>query len=695
MSLKTKLIAGVLSTMILILVVSSVFTYVSVTLFSNNANELTKGLSEDVNRDVSGFSEHYAGTLTFHESENVKNSITTIINRAKSDLTTLSTFNEISSGDDLELNSLFKKFTDQNELLQYIYLGTEKKDFTIYPKVQGLPSNYDPTSRPWYAPAKKLGKGEFHVTDAYLDGTGKEYMVTISTPLYEGKKLIGVLGVDLSLEKITSQIADTKVGASGYVILTDKEGALLAYKDKNLVLDNKNISDLPIFKEKKGNDIYLDIDQVTYVTTKEDSTGWQIYSVITQEEVKSFSKTISQNMSNRISTAETNLSALFSKLFTIQVVIVIVLLIVSVLISFFFAKYFISPINKLSIFLKEVASGDLSKKMSTKSKDEIAALFTSVNHMVDSLREMANKMTSLIHEVEKDSNILNEQVRVSSHVTETIASAMMEVSKGSEQLAADMVNISSNVETNTKAVEVMTENIDKIVEHAKHTKSVTSKGQVDMENMNNKISMIVNQSVESTSIMKELDQKLRAITEITTLIHDISEQTNLLSLNASIEAARAGEQGKGFAVVALEVKKLAEQSSLSVGKIANLISEIQHDSHKALLNIDQGRQSAIEGAHMTKETEKSFLNIIHFIDYLSKDIDQIAIASEKLSESSQSISSFVDRVVAISEETSAGVEEVTSTTEEQRQAVDEVHHISDNLRNLTTELRKSIEHFKI
>lgn len=694
MSLKTKLIVGVLSTMVLIIAVSSGFTYISVYLFSENGKELTKGLSEDAQRDVSGFAEHYAGTLTFHETKNVKASITQVISRAKSDLATIADFAEVYSNNPSELAALFEKIAVQNELITNMYLGTENKEFTIFPTDYPLPANFDPTTRPWYASAINGEKDQFFVTDAYLDIGTENYYVTVSMPIFKNNEFYGVLGVDLSLEKFTAAIADTKIGNTGYVILTDNKGALLAYKDKDLVLKNENISSLPIYKEENNGNVYLDIDQVTYVSDKDDVTGWRIYSVISQKEVKSFSDQISKNMSNRIADADKKLGSIFTKLLSIQIIIVIVLLLASIFISFFFANYFINPIKKLSVFLKDVANGNLTHKMDIKSKDEIGFLFTAVNHMVDSLKTMVNKMNHLIQEVEKDSKILNDQANVSSYVTDTVSAAMAEVASGSEHLAADMVNISTHVENNDIAVRSMSERINTIVTHTQKTKSVTSEGQTAVENMNSKMNRIVSQSIDSTSIMQELDQKLQAINDITTLIHDIAEQTNLLSLNASIEAARAGEQGRGFAVVAQEVKKLAEQSSDSVGKISSLIAEIQDDSSKALKNINNGRQSAVEGAAMVEDTAKSYQNMLGFIDNLAKDIDEIAGASKTLSASSQSISHSVDSVVAISQQTSAGVEEVTSTTEEQRQSVQEVKQISDNLRKLTNELRELIEHFK-
>lgn len=695
MSLKTKLIVGVLSTMVLIVAVSSGFTFISVSLLSENGKELTEGLSKDAQRDVSGFAEHYAGTLTYHETKNVKDSISQLIARAKSDLATIASFAEVYSNNPAELTVLFEKFAVQNELITNLYLGTNNKDFIIYPTDYPLPADYDPTTRPWYAPAKSGEKNEFFVTDAYLDAGTEDYMITVSMPIFRNNELYGVLGADLSLEKLTASIANTKVGNTGYVILTDNKGALLAYKDKELVLKNENISSLPIYKEENEGNIYLDTAQVTYVSDKDEETGWKIYSVISQEEIKSFSDQISQNMSNRIADADKKSSSLFTKIMSIQFIIVVILLITSIFISIFFAKYFIDPIKKLAVFLQDVANGNLTHKMDIKSKDEIGLLFKSVNHMVDSLKTMAKKMNHLIQEVEKDSRILNDQVKISSHVSDTVSSAMDEVASGSEQLAADTVNISTHVENNDTAVRSMSERMNTIVKHAHETKSITSDGQTAMENMNNKMNRIVSQSIDSTSIMKELDSKLQTINDITTLIYNIAAQTNLLSLNASIEAARAGEQGRGFSVVAQEVKKLAEQSSDSVEKISSLIAEIQADSSKTLENINLGRLSAVEGAAMVEDTAKSYKNMFGFINNLAKDIDDIAGASEILSASSQSIAHSVDSVVAISQQTSAGVEEVTSITEEQKQSVQEVKKISDHLRKLTFELRESIEHFKV
>lgn len=691
MSIKAKIIVGVLSTMIMIIIVNTLFTYFSVHSISGNNEELTSGLSSDVQRDVSGFSEHYAGTLTYHGTENVIIQIEDLLTRTKSELMTIQTFQNLDSNNSATLKSLFKEMARNNTAIENIYFASNGKNYISVSQKEALNSSNQSS---WFIAAKKLKKGAFQISQPYQNINGKN-MITITTPVFKGNSFYGALAVSLSIDKITEKFADTKVGTSGYIIITSQNGELLSYKDHKLVDKHSNISSLPIYQGKKDGKVFLDINKVTYIGETEKETGWIVYSVITQEEVKSFSSTISKNMHHQISKAEKSSSAMLSKLNFIQVGIVLILLIISIIISIFFAKYFINPIKMLSDFLHKVANGDLSKKLEIKSKDEMGQLFQSVNHMVESLRDMTHKIAHLIDEVDKDSKLLNSQAEISSNVTETVSTAMGELASGSEQLAQDMVNISSHVDTNVRSIDSMTENIEKIAKHGKNTKSITAEGQSSMERLNDRMGLIVDQSVESSNIMKKLDQKLQAINDITTLIYSIAEETNLLSLNASIEAARAGEHGRGFAVVAQEVKKLAEQSSQSVEKIADLITEIQNDSSQALINIDEGRESAFEGACMTKETEKSFNNIIHFIDHLANDIEEIAAASELLSSSSQSISSSVESVVAISQQTSAGIQEVTSTNEESRHAVQQVYTITENLRKLSIELHESIKHFQL
>lgn len=695
MSLRKKLIIGVLSTMILIIIATSIFSLAAIRTLSSHTETLTKGLSEDVHRDVTGFSEHYSGTLTFHEAENMQKLIETFLSQAKNQLNTIASFGELYSQNPGQMRNLFSKFQNENETIHSLFFMTNTNEIAVYPEGEQSQINQHLSNEDMYNKVSRIEKGKYYISQPFSQKNSSGYLLTVGMPLFQNNQFFGVLGVNLTLSELMGEIAETKIGNTGYVILTDHEGKILSYKDMDLAAKQENISSLPIFKEKTDDSVFLDLEQVIYLRTVEEQTGWHIYTVLPQEEVKSFTTAISQNMTKAIENGEKRLSELLTKTMIFQGAIVLFLLLLSAFISYRLANYFTKPIVKLANFIKRVASGDLTEKMTVKTRDEIGILFSSVNEMVDSLREITNKMMNLIHEMENGSHGLNKQAGIASDIAERVSAAMSDLSKGAEQLSSDMVDISNHIEDNNRFVQSMNGNIQKIGIHMTKAKTITEDGQSAMNNLNNKISSIVHQSAESSVIMNKLNEKLQAINEISELIYNISEQTNLLALNASIEAARAGEHGKGFAVVANEVKRLAEQSGNSVEKIGKLISEIQHDSRIALENIDKGKQYAEEGALMSTETEKNFQTVFRFIEHLAKDIGEIAAASDKLSASSQAIASSVESVVSISQETTAGVQEVTATSEKQRESALEVQTISEKLKEFSEELKESIDQFKL
>nr|WP_042348681.1 methyl-accepting chemotaxis protein [Bacillus massiliigorillae] len=694
MSLKLKLIISVLLTILTILSVCTFFTYISVQSFTKNSESLTKGLSGDVQRDVSGFASHYAGTLTYHENVNVATQITNLLNNGKTALLAAAQFDEVYSSNTSDIESLFDKLSKENGVIHSFLLATPNQQPLAYSPKDKIPIS-SINNQQWFDSAAKLKKNSFSISNAYLNENNNNYYITISTPLYKNDTFFGVIACELSLQNLLNHISQTKVGKTGYVILTDPKGILLAYKDSNLVQKKINISSLPIFKEKTNNTTFLDNEKISYIGQIHKETGWEMYSIISQDEIQSFSKTISKNMSSRIADAEKDTETIFSKLFTIQVIVICVVVCVAIVISFLFSRYFINPINKLSSLMHTVAKGDLTKTMPKRANDELGSLFNSVNEMIINFREMVSKIHILVKQAEKDSISLNNQSNISSTATEVVSATMVQVLQGSEKLSDEMINITHNVESNVAAVQMMSNNIDTIVNRSQETKQTTSQGKIAMENLNKKMSHISEQAIESSNIMKELDRKLQTINEISSLIHGLSEQTNLLALNASIEAARAGEHGRGFSVVAQEVKKLAVQSSTSVDEIATIIHEIQQDSSKALENIEHGNIFAREGAQLSKETESILLQTIRFMNHLSKDIEEIAVANDLLNNSSQSISFSVDSVVAVSEQTSKGVQDVTNTSTEQQKSIEEVQQISNNLRMLTKELKESIDRFHI
>ncbi|WLR51832.1 methyl-accepting chemotaxis protein [Bacillus tianshenii] len=689
MTLKTKLISAVVSISVIIILACSLFSYFSITNMSNNVDDTTANLSENVKRDVSGFAGHYAGTLIHLEGKRMLAELDHQLNTAKYDLNILKEMNIVRSGNAASIQTAFAPFVNNEDTIRSLFVATNNDTYTSYPSnVANKPAQ----QQKWYTETMRLKNGQFYLSDVY--GTPQEQYVMISTPLYNGDTVSGMVGAEITLKPIQTALAEMKVGESGYMIVTDQNGTIIAHPDEDWI--QKSATELPFYQSTTDQGkILLDIKQVSYLPLTQEQSGWTVLPVIPMGEIHAFTAKISQNMSKQIADAKQANAEMLKNMVSVQGIVMIILIGLSVLVSWLMARYFIRPINALSKFMERVSNGDLTEKMNVKSKDEIGKLLLSVNKMVDSLREIANKINVLATDVSKDSLTLQEQSDVSGNVSRVITDAMEEVASGAELLSSDLVHMSEYVNGSVSSIDNMNQNLAKIAKHSRETKGASEQGKQAMENMSGNMQTIVSQSNESTRLMQSLDNRLQQISEITKMIQDISEQTNLLSLNASIEAAQAGEHGRGFAVVAQEVKNLAQQSSASVDRVSSLITEIQRDSKQNLEYIEQNRQSIEEGERIVQQSEQSFEQISHFIEYLTRDIEALSEESEKLTEGSREILESIERITGISQTTTAGVQEVNGTTHEQDTSIKKVKEIASNLRQLTEQLHESTKQFKL
>ncbi len=235
--------------------------------------------------------------------------------------------------------------------------------------------------------------------------------------------------------------------------------------------------------------------------------------------------------------------------------------------------------------LVRLSEGDLTAAVDQKAlkrSDEIGVMSRALDTTLQELREIITDISTSAGALMKEGTQLEEMSSQTSNSTDEVSRAVEEISKGA-------VTQAEEVEQATHLVSDMGQQIEHIVESINELYRVSEKMQKAGEEAQNNMNMLKDSNEQTTAAIgrvaenvEKTDQSVAAISEALSMITDIADETNLLSLNASIEAARAGEAGKGFAVVAAQIQKLAEESSASAAQIAEIIATLSADSANTL-----------------------------------------------------------------------------------------------------------------
>lgn len=380
----------------------------------------------------------------------------------------------------------------------------------------------------------------------------------------------------------------------------------------------------------------------------------------------------------------------------IGVIVSIMVTIFGVVIALVTARRISTPVSLVAKRMEELAHGDLSQELMTiERNDEIGALVVAAN-------DMNTKLQATIHSIYNVSNT----VAASS---EELAQSSNEVKSGVEQVAHTMQELAAGTETQastasdlTETMRVFTENIQEITNegtalktYSDNVEQLTESGKSLMSSSTNQMAMINDIMLDSVKKVEDLNTQSDEISKLVSVIDDISNQTNLLALNAAIEAARAGEHGKGFAVVADEVRKLAEQVQSSVAEISTIVNRIQSDTGNVTKTLQDGYQEVKKGTLQISETGTTFNSISDAVVGMIASIDTISSNLTTVLARTEGIGASIDDIASISQESAAGIEQTTATTQQSASTLEEVVHSANNLAGLAQQLNNEMQQFKL
>lgn len=354
------------------------------------------------------------------------------------------------------------------------------------------------------------------------------------------------------------------------------------------------------------------------------------------------------------------------------------------------------PVVELARAAEKIAGGDLtSTELNVKNKDEIGDLAASFKKMRRNLRELIRTVGTSAGQVAASA--------------EELTASADQTSLAAEQISVTMLSVASGVENQFHTVEEATKTITEISigaqEIARNTQIVsdtTLDAHSKAEEGESSILTVIGQMKTISRTVNELSQVIGALGErsseigqISGVITGLSNQTNLLALNASIEAARAGEHGRGFAVVAAEVRKLAEQSSLSAQQISGLIVSIQEETQKAVQSMDAATSEVGQGLNMVNTAGESFGSIRQSVNIVSTQMQEVSSSVQQMAAGAEQMVQSMRSITEVSEHTASGAQQVSASAEEQLESVKGISGAALSLSQLAEQLQLQIEKFKV
>ncbi|KIV75073.1 methyl-accepting chemotaxis protein [Bacillus mycoides] len=374
----------------------------------------------------------------------------------------------------------------------------------------------------------------------------------------------------------------------------------------------------------------------------------------------------------------------------------VICIVTAIILAWWFSGKLVKPIQQIDTKLKELASqeGDLTARLQVNSNDEIGAIATSFNKMLENLQHIINRVQKTSVEVQTASENMLEKTNTSREATIRVQSSMSNLNSSIQSQTSSMEESSTAMDDMAISVQRIAESASSVAELAVATSEHANDGSTVIQKSISQMTTI-HEAVNSTSeVVERLITHTKYIDTAVQSISNIAEQTNLLALNASIEAARAGEQGKGFAVVADEVRKLAEQSKTAATDINQLLHQIQNDTETASSMMSQGRSEAFEGINVIREAGSSFTTIVGQVNTVSTQIQDISATAEEMAASAEEMNASLNNIASISNEVSSETAATAQSAEQKVIVMNEMTLTAKQMKQTVEELDQLVSHFK-
>ena len=560
----------------------------------------------------------------------------------------------------------FIRISKSNENFGLVFMANDDGQYAQAPEGHIKLPGYDPRQRSWYVEAIN-DTHDVTVTSPYLTtGGGMVCSIMVKTRDLQGRPL-GLLGVDYSLQSLTSDLDRRRILKTGYLVVFDAKGRVITdgRHPEYTSMDPKNYPDLHKKMVTLPDGVILargERDAEEYIVTRTiDRLGWKLAVVF-----------------DRVELLESSYDLLRTVLLTSGAVFLFACILLSVL-----AHSISRSVEKLRQTMAAVYEGNMTVSVGLKGKDELSDVGQSVDRVVTEQRNFLLELREQGAQIDSNTEELENAFKNAESMASSIAGHARDLAHVADENSEEVQVLSAGIKEMSAAATGAASSASSVSADAEHLKK-DAEASEEMIQLNTASVVNMAHSFKTVSaLVQNLDSEASSINSIVATIAGIADQTNLLALNAAIEAARAGEAGRGFAVVAEEVRKLAENSNKAASQIGALARNIVSETHSAVESASNGLKLAADTEHSTRQTQERLSDVIVAVTRIVGQIHNVATTSEEQSASLAEMAASVERVANSAADNKKKSDEIVRQVDNITNVIGGVAGTVDSLREMT------------